>query len=99
MTDPAKSVPTLTLEEKASLTSGLNFWFTKPVSRVGIPSIMLTDGPHGIRKQTEGGDHLGLTDSVPATCFPPPWRWDARSTRNCSNRSGSRSASRLVQRR
>ncbi|MEE2061461.1 glycoside hydrolase family 3 C-terminal domain-containing protein [Rhodococcus artemisiae] len=71
MTDPAKSVPTLTLEEKASLTSGLNFWFTKPVSRVGIPSIMLTDGPHGIRKQTEGGDHLGLTDSVPATCFPP----------------------------
>lgn len=71
MTDPAQSVPTLTLEEKASLTSGLNFWFTKPVSRVGLPSIMLTDGPHGIRKQTEGGDHLGLTDSVPATCFPP----------------------------
>ncbi|TCN55984.1 beta-glucosidase [Rhodococcus sp. SMB37] len=71
MTDPAQSVPTLTLEEKAGLTSGLNFWFTKPVSRVGIPSIMLTDGPHGIRKQTEGGDHLGLTDSVPATCFPP----------------------------
>ncbi|MGX6511587.1 glycoside hydrolase family 3 C-terminal domain-containing protein [Rhodococcus sp. SJ-2] len=71
MTDLARTLSELTLEEKAGLTSGLNFWFTKPVSRVGIPSIMLTDGPHGIRKQVEGGDHLGLADSVPATCFPP----------------------------
>lgn len=61
----------LTLEEKASLTSGLNFWHTKPVERAGIPSIMLTDGPHGLRKQAGGGDHLGLGQSVPATCFPP----------------------------
>ncbi|MFD6857573.1 glycoside hydrolase family 3 C-terminal domain-containing protein [Rhodococcus sp. NPDC060090] len=71
MTDPARTVSTLTLDEKAGLTSGLNFWFTKPHPQSGIPSIMLTDGPHGVRKQTEGGDHLGLTDSVPATCFPP----------------------------
>ncbi|NLU62011.1 beta-glucosidase [Rhodococcus sp. HNM0563] len=71
MTDLARTLSELTLEEKAGLTSGLNFWFTKPVSRVGIPSIMLTDGPHGVRKQVEGGDHLGLADSVPATCFPP----------------------------
>jgi beta-glucosidase len=71
MTDPAQTVSTLTLEEKAGLTSGLNFWYTKPHPQSGIPSIMLTDGPHGVRKQTEGGDHLGLTDSVPATCFPP----------------------------
>lgn len=61
----------LTLEEKASLTSGLNFWHTKPVERAGIPSIMVTDGPHGLRKQAGGGDHLGLGQSVPATCFPP----------------------------
>lgn len=61
----------LTLEEKASLTSGASFWCTKPVERLGVPAIMVTDGPHGLRKQREGGDHLGLGDSVPATCFPP----------------------------
>ncbi|MGI9206726.1 MAG: glycoside hydrolase family 3 N-terminal domain-containing protein, partial [Rhodococcus sp. (in: high G+C Gram-positive bacteria)] len=68
---PAEIVAGATLEEKAGLTSGLNFWFTKPLTRLGIPSIMLTDGPHGVRKQSEGGDHLGLADSIPATCFPP----------------------------
>ena len=41
----------LTLEEKVSLTSGASFWYTEAVERVGIPSIMLTDGPHGVRKQ------------------------------------------------
>ncbi|MDE0546626.1 glycoside hydrolase family 3 C-terminal domain-containing protein [Microbacterium sp. C7(2022)] len=61
----------LTLEEKASLTSGASFWYTKAIDRVGVPSLMVTDGPHGLRKQREGGDHLGLGDSVPATCFPP----------------------------
>lgn len=65
------AVADLTLEEKASLTSGASFWYTKPVERLGIPSIMVTDGPHGLRKQREGGDHLGIGDSVPATCFPP----------------------------
>src|SRR6478752_4876568 len=64
-------VTELTLEEKASLTSGASFWYTKPVERVGVPAIMVTDGPHGVRKQREGGDHLGIGDSVPATCFPP----------------------------
>ncbi len=61
----------LTLEENASLTSGASFWYTKPIERAGIPSLTLTDGPHGLRKQREGGDHLGIGDSVPATCFPP----------------------------
>ncbi|KAF2418557.1 glycoside hydrolase family 3 C-terminal domain-containing protein [Microbacterium sp. B35-30] len=64
-------VTELTLEEKASLTSGASFWYTKPVERVSVPAIMVTDGPHGLRKQREGGDHLGIGDSVPATCFPP----------------------------
>ncbi|MEV5008513.1 glycoside hydrolase family 3 C-terminal domain-containing protein [Streptomyces sp. NPDC055692] len=61
----------LTLAEKASLTSGADFWTTKPVERAGIPSIMMTDGPHGLRKQAGATDHLGLSESVPATCFPP----------------------------
>lgn len=63
-------VESMTLEEKASLCSGLNFWHTKPIERLNIPSVMVTDGPHGLRKQKEGSDHLGLFDSVPATCFP-----------------------------
>jgi beta-glucosidase len=60
----------LTLEEKAGLCSGLDFWHTKGVERLGIPSLMVTDGPHGLRKQKEDADHLGLHNSVPATCFP-----------------------------
>ncbi|GAA3640159.1 glycoside hydrolase family 3 C-terminal domain-containing protein [Microbacterium awajiense] len=71
ITEVEASLADLTLEEKASLTSGASFWYTKPVERVGIPAIMVTDGPHGLRKQREGGDHLGIGDSVPATCFPP----------------------------
>lgn len=61
----------LTLEEKAALTSGADFWTTKGIGRVGIPSLMLTDGPHGLRKQAGDTDHLGLAGSIPATCFPP----------------------------
>lgn len=63
-------VAQMTLEEKAGLCSGLDFWHLKGVERLGIPSIMVTDGPHGLRKQKQGSDHLGLFDSVPATCFP-----------------------------
>jgi beta-glucosidase len=65
------TVADLTLQEKASLTSGASFWLTEALERVQVPSIMLTDGPHGLRKQRVGGDHLGIGDSVPATCFPP----------------------------
>ena len=61
----------LNLEEKAALTSGANFWNTKAVPRLGIDSMMLTDGPHGVRKQGGKADHLGLNKSIPATCFPP----------------------------
>jgi beta-glucosidase len=71
MVDRLPRASELTTEEKASLTSGLNFWQTKAVERVGIPSLYLTDGPHGVRKQIGGGDDVGIGDSVPATCFPP----------------------------
>ena len=59
----------LSVEEKATLVVGSGFWQTATVS--GIRSIMVTDGPHGLRKQETGGGHLGLGTSVPATCFPP----------------------------
>lgn len=59
----------LTLEEKVALTSGAGFWHTEAIERLGIPSIVLTDGPHGVRKQRAGADGFG--DSEPATCFPP----------------------------
>lgn len=60
----------MTLEEKASLCSGLDLWHTKPVERLGIPSIMMTDGPHGMRKQENNPGQIGLDSSVPAICFP-----------------------------
>lgn len=63
-------VAQMTLEEKASLCSGKDFWTTKSVERLSISSIMVTDGPHGLRKQDGQSDHLGLNDSVPSTCFP-----------------------------
>lgn len=63
-------VSQMTLEEKAGMCSGLDFWHLKGVERLGIPSVMVTDGPHGLRKQQASADHLGLLNSVPATCFP-----------------------------
>lgn len=60
----------MTLDEKASLLSGKNFWETMDIPSVGLKSMFLSDGPHGMRKQIEGADHLGLNQSVPATCFP-----------------------------
>ena len=60
----------LSIIEKASLTSGSAFWYTTPVERLGIPRIMVADGPHGLRAQPGAGDHVGLGGSLPATCFP-----------------------------
>lgn len=65
-----KLVDQMTLEEKCSLLSGKDFWHLKGVERLGIKSIMVTDGPHGLRKQAGKGDHVGLGESVKATCFP-----------------------------
>jgi beta-glucosidase len=68
--DIKQIISQMTLEEKASLCSGLDFWHLKGIERLGIPSIMVTDGPHGLRKQAQGADHLGIYNSVPSTCFP-----------------------------
>ncbi len=65
-----KIVDELTLEEKASLASGKDFWQSQEIARLNIPSIYFADGPHGLRKQEAAADHLGLNESVKSTCFP-----------------------------
>lgn len=59
----------LNLEEKAALVAGTNFMYTNPVPRLGIRSIRMSDGPHGLRVQKEGGDN-GVSQSEPSTAFP-----------------------------
>ncbi|WP_367566216.1 glycoside hydrolase family 3 C-terminal domain-containing protein [Lacrimispora sp.] len=66
----ADLVNKMTLEEKAAFLSGKGEWNTRDLPRLNIPSIFCSDGPHGIRKQAGAGDHLGLNESLPATCFP-----------------------------
>ena len=59
----------MTVEEKAALVSGTDFMYTNPIPRLGIPSLCMSDGPHGLRVQSEGGDN-GVSKSEPATAFP-----------------------------
>ena len=67
--DIKKIISELSLEEKASLCSGEDFWHTKTVQRLGIPSVMVSDGPHGLRKQApDSGDKFN--QSIKAVCFP-----------------------------
>ena len=63
-------VSKMTVAEKASLCSGEDFWHTKAVERLGIPAMMVSDGPHGLRTQKQEGDHLGVNDSIVAVCYP-----------------------------
>jgi len=68
--DVERALAQLTLEEKASLTSGSDSWHLKGVERLDVPRLMVTDGPHGLRKQESSSEHVELSRSVPATCFP-----------------------------
>ncbi|WP_062318600.1 glycoside hydrolase family 3 C-terminal domain-containing protein [Demequina maris] len=65
-----KIVSTLSTDDKIRLVSGKDAWTTEPVDEHGVPSILVTDGPHGVRKQVSADDHIGINDAVPATCFP-----------------------------
>ncbi len=69
--DVATTLAALSLEQKAALLDGADFWNTKALPEHGIPAMMLTDGPHGLRKQAVSADSVALSTSVPATCFPP----------------------------
>ncbi|MBQ9308297.1 MAG: glycoside hydrolase family 3 protein, partial [Clostridia bacterium] len=60
----------MTLAEKCGLLSGKDVWHTRAIEHAGVPSVMLSDGPSGVRKQEGEGDHLGLNASIKATCFP-----------------------------
>ncbi|MDR1092801.1 MAG: glycosyl hydrolase, partial [Clostridiales bacterium] len=66
----AELIGKMTLEEKASLLSGKNFWESRDLPKRGVPGMFLADGPHGIRKQMAAADRLGLNESLKATCFP-----------------------------
>ena len=68
--EAAALVAQMTLAEKAACASGRNFWYLEGCERLGLEPVMVTDGPHGLRKQDTQGDHIGLNRSVPATCFP-----------------------------
>lgn len=81
--DIKKLISQMTLEEKASLCSGLDFWHTKPIERLGIPSIRMSDGPHGLRKE-----ETMFSKTVPATCFPPASCLSASWDRNLIERVG-----------
>ena len=81
-------VSQMTLEEKAGLCSGLDFWHTKPVQRLGVPSTMVSDGPHGLRKQDQEADHLGVNDSIKAVCMPAACATAASFDRELIRRMG-----------
>ncbi|WP_418667890.1 glycoside hydrolase family 3 C-terminal domain-containing protein [Allofournierella sp.] len=70
MTDVETLLAEMTLEEKAGLCSGAGCWATKALKRLGIPAVMMADGPHGLRKQNGATDHLGVGESAKAVCFP-----------------------------
>ena len=81
----------LSVEEKAALVSGTDFMYTNPVPRLGIPSLRMSDGPHGLRVQGEGGDN-GVTGSFPATAFPTAAAlacgWDEENARKVGRAIG-----------
>ena len=67
--DVEKIISEMTLSEKAAIVAGTDFMFTNPIPRLGVPSLRMSDGPHGLRVQIEGGDN-GVSESLPATSFP-----------------------------
>ena len=67
---PQEILKQMTLEEKAAFCSGHDFWHTKAIDRLGVPAVMMCDGPHGLRKQEGEGDHVGINKSIETVCYP-----------------------------
>ena len=83
--DIERLIREMTAEEKAALMSGTDFMYTNPIPRLSIPSLRMSDGPHGLRVQKEGGDN-GVSESEPATSFPTAVTtasgWNPENTRS-----------------
>lgn len=90
----------LTREQKVALLSGQDIWSTYGFPAAGIPSMVLSDGPHGVRRQMGAGDHLGLNASRPATCFPTAAglanSWDTKLAEQMGAAIGEEAASQGV---
>ncbi|MBQ3222916.1 MAG: glycoside hydrolase family 3 C-terminal domain-containing protein [Clostridia bacterium] len=86
--DPKTILAQMTLEEKAALCSGRDFWRTKAIDRLGVPSAMMCDGPHGLRKQISEGDHLGFRESIETVCYPTASALASSFDRNVLQRLG-----------
>lgn len=65
-----KILQEMTIEEKAQMCSGRDFWHTQDLERLGVPAVMMCDGPNGLRKQRGEGDHLGINASIETVCYP-----------------------------
>ena len=78
----------MTLKDKISLCTGGDFWHTKEMKEYGIPSVMMCDGPHGLRCQKGDADMIGINDSLPATCFPTAVTAGATWNRELYRREG-----------
>lgn len=81
-------VKKMSLEEKAGLCSGGDFWHTKGIERLNIPAVMMADGPFGLRKQDDKADHLGINESIRAVCFPAGVATASSFDRNLVRRLG-----------
>ncbi|MDO5574374.1 MAG: glycoside hydrolase family 3 C-terminal domain-containing protein [bacterium] len=81
-------VSKMTLEEKAGMCSGADFWHTRGVERLGVPAVMVSDGPNGLRKQANQADHLGVNESIEAVCFPAACATSCSFDRNVMRKLG-----------
>lgn len=90
----------MTLEDKIALCSGADFWHTKAMDQYGIPAMMMCDGPHGLRRQEDAADMLGVHEAVPATCFPTAVStacgWDAELLEEIGRAIGEEAAAQGV---
>ena len=76
----------LTLEQKVALLSGKDVWSTYAFPQAGVPSMVMSDGPHGLRRQLGRGDHLASGPASRPPASPPPPAWRGAGTRRCWRR-------------